>query len=253
MQLEDLILVSVDDHVVEPPDLFEGRLPQKYAEVAPKLVRKDSGIDVWQFMGAELPNIGLNAVAMRGTAARCRSLLLLQGLLRAEWGFAGIVMATAGEVLALAERHRVAETADAALALAIESGVQVVLAPAGDDEIPRRLLRLLVEGRIARWLVDAAVASVLQLKSLWACSTTRPRFARRCPACAAGAGARAMAGSTVLLTDPRGVLPIGGPGEILVTAAGPRSTRAGCARVVGELARRHPDGARAVDPHHPHR
>ena len=65
MQLEDLILVSVDDHVVEPPDLFEGRLPQKYAEVAPKLVRKDSGIDVWQFMGQELPNIGLNAVAGR--------------------------------------------------------------------------------------------------------------------------------------------------------------------------------------------
>src|SRR3954452_893007 len=65
MRLEDLVLVSVDDHVVEPPDLFEGRLPQKYADVAPKLVRKDSGIDVWQFMGAELPNIGLNAVAGR--------------------------------------------------------------------------------------------------------------------------------------------------------------------------------------------
>ena len=27
MRLEDLVLVSVDDHVVEPPDLFEGRLP----------------------------------------------------------------------------------------------------------------------------------------------------------------------------------------------------------------------------------
>jgi predicted TIM-barrel fold metal-dependent hydrolase len=65
MQLEDLILVSVDDHVVEPPDLFDGRLPAKYQDVAPKLVRKDSGVDVWQFMGQELPNIGLNAVAGR--------------------------------------------------------------------------------------------------------------------------------------------------------------------------------------------
>jgi predicted TIM-barrel fold metal-dependent hydrolase len=68
MQLEDLVLVSVDDHVVEPPDLFEGRLSQKYADVAPKLVRKvwgDHPVDVWQFMGAELPNIGLNAVAGR--------------------------------------------------------------------------------------------------------------------------------------------------------------------------------------------
>src|SRR5712671_3321999 len=65
MRLEDMILVSVDDHVVEPPDLFEGRLSSKHADVAPKLVRKESGIDVWQFMGSELPNIGLNAVAGR--------------------------------------------------------------------------------------------------------------------------------------------------------------------------------------------
>ena len=31
MQADDLILVSVDDHLVEPPDLFEGRIPAKYA------------------------------------------------------------------------------------------------------------------------------------------------------------------------------------------------------------------------------
>ena len=65
MRLEDLVLVSVDDHVVEPPDLFEGRLAAKYVDEAPKLVRKDSGIDVWSFRGAELPNIGLNTVAGR--------------------------------------------------------------------------------------------------------------------------------------------------------------------------------------------
>ena len=27
-----MVLVSVDDHVVEPAHLFEGRLPAKYAE-----------------------------------------------------------------------------------------------------------------------------------------------------------------------------------------------------------------------------
>ena len=32
MRLEDLVLVSVDDHVVEPPDLFEGRLSAEYAD-----------------------------------------------------------------------------------------------------------------------------------------------------------------------------------------------------------------------------
>jgi predicted TIM-barrel fold metal-dependent hydrolase len=65
MQVEDLILVSVDDHVVEPPDVFERHLPERFKDAAPKLVRKESGIDVWSFQGMELPNIGLNAVAGR--------------------------------------------------------------------------------------------------------------------------------------------------------------------------------------------
>jgi predicted TIM-barrel fold metal-dependent hydrolase len=63
MQVEDLILVSVDDHVVEPPTLFDNHLPDKWKEFAPKLVHKDNGTDVWQYEGAEIPNIGLNAVA----------------------------------------------------------------------------------------------------------------------------------------------------------------------------------------------
>src|SRR3954453_3877232 len=68
MEMDDLILVSVDDHVVEPPDMWEGRLPSKYADEAPKPVRKDDGTDVWAFGGAELPNIGLKAVAGRPPA-----------------------------------------------------------------------------------------------------------------------------------------------------------------------------------------
>ena len=63
MQAEDLILVSVDDHVVEPPDLFEGHLPDKWMEFAPKFIHKDDGTDVWSYEGGEIPNIGLNAVA----------------------------------------------------------------------------------------------------------------------------------------------------------------------------------------------
>jgi predicted TIM-barrel fold metal-dependent hydrolase len=60
-----MIIVSVDDHVVEPPDLFERHLPAKYKDVAPKVVHKDDGTDVWQFLEFEVPNIGLNAVAGR--------------------------------------------------------------------------------------------------------------------------------------------------------------------------------------------
>jgi predicted TIM-barrel fold metal-dependent hydrolase len=65
MKAEDLILVSVDDHLVEPPHMFEGRLPAKYADVAPKVERRDDGSDVWTFNGTVIPNVGLNAVAGR--------------------------------------------------------------------------------------------------------------------------------------------------------------------------------------------
>jgi tryptophan-rich sensory protein len=65
MQAEDLILVSVDDHVVEPPDLFEGRVPARYKDKAPRVVHKEDGTDVWTYEGNEIPNIGLNAVAGR--------------------------------------------------------------------------------------------------------------------------------------------------------------------------------------------
>jgi predicted TIM-barrel fold metal-dependent hydrolase len=65
MQLDELILVSVDDHLVEPPDVFDGRLPSRLQDQAPKVVRKRDGSDVWLFNGAKIPNIGLNAVAGR--------------------------------------------------------------------------------------------------------------------------------------------------------------------------------------------
>jgi predicted TIM-barrel fold metal-dependent hydrolase len=65
MRPEDMILVSVDDHVVEPPDLFDRHLTPEWKARAPRVVRKSDGVDVWMFEGAQLPNIGLNAVAGR--------------------------------------------------------------------------------------------------------------------------------------------------------------------------------------------
>jgi predicted TIM-barrel fold metal-dependent hydrolase len=65
MQVDEMIFISVDDHVVEPPHMFEGRMPAKYVDQAPKVVRTDEGDDVWVFDGSTIPNIGLNAVAGR--------------------------------------------------------------------------------------------------------------------------------------------------------------------------------------------
>jgi len=65
MQIEDLILVSVDDHVVEPPDVFVGRVPKKYEDLAPKLIVRDDGTEAWEYLGNLSQSVGLNAVVGR--------------------------------------------------------------------------------------------------------------------------------------------------------------------------------------------
>ncbi|EUA51118.1 amidohydrolase 2 domain protein [Mycobacterium xenopi 3993] len=35
MNKDDMILISVDDHTVEPPDMFKNHLPKKYLDDAP--------------------------------------------------------------------------------------------------------------------------------------------------------------------------------------------------------------------------
>ena len=65
MDIDDMVLVSVDDHVVEPPHLFEGRLPAKYVDLAPKFVTRDDGTNAWVYEGQEIANVALNAVAGR--------------------------------------------------------------------------------------------------------------------------------------------------------------------------------------------
>lgn len=65
MDADELILVSVDDHVVEPAHMFKGRLSAKYEERAPAFVRRDDGTMAWRYEGTEILNTALNAVAGR--------------------------------------------------------------------------------------------------------------------------------------------------------------------------------------------
>jgi len=64
-EVDDLILISVDDHIIEPPDLFVHHLAEKYRDRAPKLVRNDEGNDVWTFGQVVIETAALNAVAGR--------------------------------------------------------------------------------------------------------------------------------------------------------------------------------------------
>ena len=68
MQLEDMIMVSVDDHLVEPPsmsDYFLDHFPAKYRDRVPRVIHRANGTDAWQIEGNEVSSFGLNAVAGR--------------------------------------------------------------------------------------------------------------------------------------------------------------------------------------------
>ena len=58
-------VISVDDHLIEPPDMFEGRLPRSMADRAPRVVENADGTQYWLYEGRTYPNVGLNAVAGR--------------------------------------------------------------------------------------------------------------------------------------------------------------------------------------------
>jgi predicted TIM-barrel fold metal-dependent hydrolase len=49
-------LVSVDDHVIEPPNVWLDRLPKKYHDVAPRMVNDDT----WVYEDKQVPTSGLS-------------------------------------------------------------------------------------------------------------------------------------------------------------------------------------------------
>ncbi len=58
-------IISVDDHLIEPAHLFEGRMPASLQEAAPRVVTLDDGRESWVFEDRFYPQVGLNAVAGR--------------------------------------------------------------------------------------------------------------------------------------------------------------------------------------------
>jgi predicted TIM-barrel fold metal-dependent hydrolase len=62
MSLDDLILVSIDDHSIEPPTMYERHVPEKYRAQAPRIVRNDRGVDEWVFQGMAVTTpLGMSA------------------------------------------------------------------------------------------------------------------------------------------------------------------------------------------------
>jgi len=58
-------VLSVDDHLVEPPHMFEGRLPAKLQSRAPLIIENSDGSQSWAFEQAVYPQIAICAVVGR--------------------------------------------------------------------------------------------------------------------------------------------------------------------------------------------
>ena len=59
----DMILISVDDHICEPPDMFDQHVPAKWKDQAPRILEDEHGRQQWWYGDLRGRNLGLNAVA----------------------------------------------------------------------------------------------------------------------------------------------------------------------------------------------
>src|SRR5690606_35103032 len=65
MQMNDMILMSVDDHICEPADMFEKHISPKFKGREPKIMRTKSGVEAWEVEGVVRHGPGLNPVKGR--------------------------------------------------------------------------------------------------------------------------------------------------------------------------------------------
>ncbi|MYM64043.1 amidohydrolase family protein [Pseudomaricurvus sp. HS19] len=65
MEMNDMVIISVDDHITEPPDMFDKHLSKEDLATAPKFGTDENGKNYWTYQGMYMPSVGLNAVVGR--------------------------------------------------------------------------------------------------------------------------------------------------------------------------------------------
>lgn len=65
MSMDDMVMLSVDDHLIEPPHMFMNRMPSKYRADAPRVAQYADGDERWVIEGKPWAGIGPAAVAGR--------------------------------------------------------------------------------------------------------------------------------------------------------------------------------------------
>lgn len=65
MKMDDMVIVSVDDHITEPPTVFDNQLSGEDYATAPKLKLAPDGANFWEYQGKRMRNVALNSVTGR--------------------------------------------------------------------------------------------------------------------------------------------------------------------------------------------
>jgi len=78
-------VISVDDHLVEPPETFEGRMPARFAESAPRIIEHTDGAQYWKLEDRLIPIAGTNAVSGRPPAEYSMDSSRLEHMRRGCW------------------------------------------------------------------------------------------------------------------------------------------------------------------------
>lgn len=65
MQMNDMVIISVDDHISEPPHIFSNHLSGAALESAPQFKTKSNGTSYWDYQGVKMSSVALNGVVGR--------------------------------------------------------------------------------------------------------------------------------------------------------------------------------------------
>jgi predicted TIM-barrel fold metal-dependent hydrolase len=65
MTMNDMIMLSVDDHAIEPPSMFVGRMPARFKDETPRVAQYANGDERWVVEGKAWGGVGPAAVAGR--------------------------------------------------------------------------------------------------------------------------------------------------------------------------------------------
>jgi beta-glucosidase len=132
-------------------------------EHLPSFIR---GVDA----GAE--TVMINSGSVNGVPVHA-SEELITGVLREELGFEGLVISDWEDIIKLQTVHRVADTYDDAIVMAINAGIDMSMVPLDATGFTTGLMRVVGQGRVSMDRIDEAVRRILVLKFRLDCSSSR--------------------------------------------------------------------------------